>query len=37
MADGGHQAQGALIESRQETPRKRFGLRGSEIMVRRRG
>jgi hypothetical protein len=34
MADRDHQAQSTMIESRQETPRKRFGLGGIEIIMR---
>jgi hypothetical protein len=33
MSSGGHQAQGAMIESRQEAAHDRFGLGGSEIIV----
>ena len=36
MADGDHQAQGAMIESHHETPRKGFGLGGIEIITRLR-
>jgi hypothetical protein len=37
MPDGGHQAQGAMIESCQEAARERFGLGGIEIIVCLRG